>query len=64
LNGKATRLNNIGTIYKAQGNFPEALRRFEQALQILNDLGLSESPNAKIIKESYEILKSKSPQNL
>jgi tetratricopeptide (TPR) repeat protein len=58
LSGKAIDLNNIGESYKAQGNYPEALRRYEEALQILNVLGLSESPNAKIIKENIEILKS------
>ena len=59
LRAKATVLNNIGEIYRVQGNYPEALRRSEEALQILNVLGLSESPNAKIIKENIEILKSK-----
>ena len=27
--GKATRLNNIGEIYRAQGNYPEALIRYK-----------------------------------
>jgi len=34
LSGKATALNNIGMIYRAQGNYSEALKRFEEALQI------------------------------
>ena len=57
LSGKATRLNNIASIHYAQGNYPEALKRYEEALQILNVLGLSESPNAKIIKENIESIK-------
>ena len=55
--GKTTRLTNIGGIYYTQGNYPEALKRWEEALQILNVLGLSESPNAKIIKENIEYIK-------
>ena len=27
-------MNNIGMIYKAQGNYSEALERYEEALQI------------------------------
>ena len=37
--GKATVLNNIGSIYQAQGNYPEALKRYEQALGIHEQLG-------------------------
>jgi tetratricopeptide (TPR) repeat protein len=58
LNGKATVLNNIGMIYKAQGKISEALKRYEEALQIFNVLGLSKSPNAKIIKENIESIKN------
>ena len=61
LASKAEYLNNIGMIYKAQGNYPKALKRYEEVLQILNVLGLSESLNAKTIKENIEILKSKTP---
>ncbi|MBA7572298.1 Photosystem I assembly protein Ycf3 [subsurface metagenome] len=39
LSGKATALNNIGAIYRAQGNYPEALKWYEEALQIDEQLG-------------------------
>jgi len=55
---KATLLNNIGMIYASQDNFAEALKQYEEALGILNVLGLSESPNAKIIKENIESIKN------
>jgi len=32
-------LNNIGEIYRVQGNYPEALKRYEEALQIFGQLG-------------------------
>ncbi|MFX1258432.1 MAG: tetratricopeptide repeat protein, partial [Promethearchaeota archaeon] len=32
-------LNNIGYIYKEQGNYPEALKRYEEALKIDDQLG-------------------------
>ncbi|MBA7539733.1 Photosystem I assembly protein Ycf3 [subsurface metagenome] len=57
LANKAGCLNNIASIHYAQGNYPEALKRYEEALQILNVQGLSESPNAKIIKENIEFIK-------
>jgi len=39
LRGKGSTLNNIGGIHYAQGNYPEALRRYEEALQIAEQLG-------------------------
>ncbi|MCG3260192.1 MAG: tetratricopeptide repeat protein, partial [Candidatus Heimdallarchaeota archaeon] len=39
LSVKATILYNIGSIHSAQGNYPEALRRYEEALQINEQLG-------------------------
>ncbi|MHA1105331.1 MAG: tetratricopeptide repeat protein [Promethearchaeota archaeon] len=39
LKGKATFLNNIGMIHNAQGNYPEALKRYKEALQIAEQLG-------------------------
>jgi hypothetical protein len=63
LSGKATFLNIIGTIYNAQGKYLKALKKLEEALEIFTGLGLSESPNAKIIKKKIELLKSKSSQN-
>ncbi|MFX1258921.1 MAG: tetratricopeptide repeat protein [Promethearchaeota archaeon] len=58
LPGKAIRLNNIASIHYAQGSYPEALKYFEKALQILIELGLSDSPNAKNFKENIKYLKS------
>ncbi len=49
-------LNNIGLIYYAQGNYPEALKSLEEALKIFEQL---DSPNARTIRENIEILKSK-----
>ena len=34
LSGKAMDLNNIGEIYRAKGNYPEALKRYEEAIKI------------------------------
>ncbi|MFX1295888.1 MAG: tetratricopeptide repeat protein [Promethearchaeota archaeon] len=36
---KGIALNNIGGIYKQQGNYSGALKRFEEALQIVTQLG-------------------------
>ena len=63
LSGKSIRLNNIGIIHYANGKYLKALKNLEEGLEILTELGLSESPNAKNIKKDIEILKSKSPQN-
>ena len=59
LSGKPTDLNNIASIYYNQGNYPEALKKLVEALEILTKLGLSESPNAKTIKQGIEVVKSK-----
>ena len=62
LKGKATRLNNIGMIYNAQGNYLEASKYLEIALKTLTEIGLGDSPNAKTFKKSIELLKSKIKQ--
>ncbi|MFX1397678.1 MAG: tetratricopeptide repeat protein [Promethearchaeota archaeon] len=36
---KGVALNNIGEIYRTQGNYPEALSRYEEALAIAEQLG-------------------------
>ena len=36
---EATALNNIGEIFRKQGNYPEAMKRYEEALQIDEQLG-------------------------
>ena len=56
---KSTSLNNIASIHFAQGNYPEAINYFEQALQILNDLGLADSPNARTIRGNIDFVKDK-----
>ena len=58
LKGKATLLSNIASIHYDQGNYPETLRYFKNALQILTELGLSESPSAKTIEKNIKSLKS------
>ncbi|MFX1257041.1 MAG: tetratricopeptide repeat protein [Promethearchaeota archaeon] len=49
----------IGTVYKEQGNYLEALKQYDLALKVLSQLDLSESEEAKIYKNEIEFLKSK-----
>ncbi len=42
-----------------QGNYPKALKILEDALKILNELGLTDSQEIKNVKEGIEIIKSK-----
>lgn len=44
-------LKNFGLTYQAQGQYSKALKRFEEVIKIYNNLGLSESPEAKKISE-------------
>ncbi|MFW9866027.1 MAG: tetratricopeptide repeat protein [Candidatus Thorarchaeota archaeon] len=57
LHGTPIILNNIGNIYKAQKAYPKALKQLEEALQILNKLGLNDLPTATTIKNDIESIK-------
>jgi hypothetical protein len=48
---------NIPGIYYKRAQFPEALRVFEDAIQILNRLNLKDEPITETIKENIEFLK-------
>jgi len=48
---------NIPGIYYKRSEYPEALKKFEDALQILNKLDLSEEPISDTLKENIEFLK-------
>jgi hypothetical protein len=50
---------NIAGIYFRRKNYPEALKLFQDSLEILNKLDLSEHPITKTIKENVNYLKSK-----
>lgn len=49
---------NIPGIYYRRSKYPEALKRFEEALQILDRLDMSEDPITKTLKKNIEFLKS------
>jgi len=57
--GKATTLNNIATIQFKQGHYEEAIHNFENALQILIELGLESSANAQTFRKNIEYAKQK-----
>ncbi|UCC19035.1 MAG: DUF998 domain-containing protein [Promethearchaeota archaeon] len=44
-------------VYYKRSEYPEALKKFEEALQILNNLNLSEDPISETLKENIEFLK-------
>ncbi|MFX1301996.1 MAG: DUF998 domain-containing protein [Promethearchaeota archaeon] len=48
---------NIPGVYYRRSEYPEALKKFEDALQILNKLNLSEEPISETLKENIEFLK-------
>jgi hypothetical membrane protein len=50
---------NIDGVYYRRGKYPEALQRFEESLEILNNLNLGDQPIAKTIQENLEYLKKK-----
>lgn len=54
LANKATSIYNIGGVCFFQDNDSEALKMFNDALQILIQIGLSESSLAKKIKKNIE----------
>jgi len=59
LTWKASCISNIGMIYGVQRNYPRALERLEEALEILKSIGLGDSSNANILKNSIKHIKSK-----
>ena len=54
---------NIPGVYYRRSKYPEALKRFEEALQILERLDLSEDPITKTLKDNIAFLKSKLEKN-
>ena len=48
---------NIPGVYYKRSEYPEALKKFENALQILNKLDLSEEPISETLKENIDFLK-------
>ncbi|UCD01400.1 MAG: DUF998 domain-containing protein [Promethearchaeota archaeon] len=48
---------NIPGIYYKRSEYPEALKKFEDAIQILDRLDLSEEPISETLKENIEFLK-------
>lgn len=56
-NKKIISINNIAGIYNAQGNYPKAMKNYEDALALLAEMGLSTSPEAEKIKKNIETLK-------
>ncbi|GAG68566.1 unnamed protein product, partial [marine sediment metagenome] len=48
---------NIPGVYYKRTQFPNALKMFEEAMQILNRLNLSNEPITETIKENIEFLK-------
>jgi hypothetical membrane protein len=53
------RFFNIAGIYYRKGKYPEALKMFEDALDILNNLNLNDHPIAETLKENIDYLKTK-----
>lgn len=54
---------NIPGVYFRKTKYPEALKLFEDALQILNNLNLNDEPIKKTLKENIEFLKGKIEKN-
>ena len=48
---------NIPGVYYKRTQFPEALKMFENAIQILNRLNLKDEPITETIKENIQFLK-------
>ena len=48
---------SIPGVYYKRSQYPEALKKFEDAMQILNELNLSEEPISDTLKENIEFLK-------
>ncbi len=48
---------NIPGVYYKRSQYPEALKKFEDAMQILNKLNLNEEPISETLKENIEFLK-------
>ena len=49
---------NIPGVYYKRAQFPEALKMFEDAMQILERLDLRQEPITETIQENIEFLKS------
>ena len=56
-NKKIISINNIAGIYNEQGNYPKAIKNYEDALELLTEMGLSNTPEAEKIRKNLETLK-------
>ena len=54
---------NIDGVYYRRGKYPEALQRFEESIEILDKLNLTDHPIAKTIQENIEYLKKRVNEN-
>jgi len=57
--GIAGIVHNIGTIDFFQGNYAVAIQKYEEALQVLRNVGAHESPLGQTIVKNIEHAKSK-----
>ena len=57
------RYFNIAGVYYRKRRYPEALKRFQEASDILKSLNLETDPIAKTLEENIEYLKSKIKKN-
>jgi len=55
---------NIPGVYYKRAQYPEALKLFEDAIQILNKLKLSDEPITETLKENIEFIKKELDSNL
>ena len=49
---------NLPGIYYKRSQYPEALKRFEDAVHILDNLKMGEEPIIETLKENIEFIKS------
>ena len=54
---KSNTLNTLAAIHYMEGNFAKSLPILNEALEILNNLGLGDTPTAENIKDNLEKLK-------
>ena len=54
----AFKFFNIPGMYYKRSQFPEALERFEGAVQVLDNLGMKDEPIVETIQKNIEFFKS------
>ena len=52
----AGSLNNIASLYYAQGRYSEAVPLYKEAVEIVERVLGAEHPNTKIMRGNYEVL--------